>query len=149
MKSMFDVAAREELISRMGRLWESDKASWGKMNASQMVRHCVLWQEWVLHNKRLRRVFLGRLIGGAMLKKEMASEVMRKNNPSSVELIVKDTDIDMEQERRALIGLVRDYGTYVYPAGGFVHPFFGIMTREQIGQFAYKHLDHHLRQFGR
>ena len=30
---------------------------------------------------------------------------------------------------------------------GFVHWFFGKMTREQIGQLVYKHTDHHLRQF--
>jgi len=31
---------------------------------------------------------------------------------------------------------------------GFIHDFFGKMTREEIGILAYKHLDHHLRQFG-
>ncbi|MFZ6013453.1 MAG: hypothetical protein ACOYXT_24130 [Bacteroidota bacterium] len=29
----------------------------------------------------------------------------------------------------------------------FVHDFFGNMTVEEIGYFAYKHNDHHLRQF--
>lgn len=29
----------------------------------------------------------------------------------------------------------------------FMHPFFGKITREQIGYLAYKHDDHHLRQF--
>src|SRR6185503_17810933 len=110
---------------------------------------CVLWQEWVLHNKPLKRVFLGRLLGRMMLKKEMGSEVMRKNNPSSVELIVTDTDIDLDRERQALVGLVRGYGEFADPPGGFVHPFFGSMSREEMGKFAYKHLDHHLRQFGR
>jgi len=149
MKSVFDIDAREELVARIDRLSGSDRALWGKMDVSQMVRHCVLWQEWVLQGKGLKRVLLGRLLGRGMLKKEMGSDIMRKNNPSSVELIVTDTDIDLDRERKALMGLVRGYREYAYPAGGFVHPFFGKMTREQIGQFAYKHLDHHLRQFGR
>jgi hypothetical protein len=29
-----------------------------------------------------------------------------------------------------------------------IHPFFGPMSKQQIGQLAYKHADHHLRQFG-
>lgn len=149
MKTVFDPGVRDELIIRIGGLSASDKALWGKMDVGQMVKHCVLWQEWVLQGKRLKRVFPGRLIGGMLLKKEMSSEVMRKNNPSSVELIVTDKDIDLSWEKEVLVGLVREYGGYVYPAEGFIHPFFGKMTREQIGEFAYKHLDHHLQQFGR
>lgn len=30
----------------------------------------------------------------------------------------------------------------------YLHDFFGKMTREQIGIFAFKLMDHHLRQFG-
>jgi hypothetical protein len=41
---------------------------------------------------------------------------------------------------------VEAYANYSNP--GFVHDFFGKMTDEQIGIFAYKHADHHLRQFG-
>jgi hypothetical protein len=36
------------------------------------------------------------------------------------------------------------------PAEGFwaAHPFFGNMSKTDWGRFAYKHFDHHLRQFG-
>jgi len=30
----------------------------------------------------------------------------------------------------------------------YPHPSFGEFTKEQWGQLEYKHLDHHLRQFG-
>jgi len=30
-----------------------------------------------------------------------------------------------------------------------MHPFFGKMTKEQVGYLAYKHTDHHLWQFNR
>jgi hypothetical protein len=29
----------------------------------------------------------------------------------------------------------------------FIHWFFGKMSKEQLGQFIYKHCDHHLKQF--
>jgi len=41
---------------------------------------------------------------------------------------------------------IEQYADYNNPK--FIHPFFGPMTKEQIGFFAYKHSDHHLRQFG-
>lgn len=149
MKTLFDGAVREELVARIGALSESDRALWGKMSVGQMVRHCVLSQEWFLSGRRLKVKFVGRLIGGLIFKQVMKTERMRKNSPTLTELIVTDTNIDLSRERQALAGLVREYGTYAYPAGGFVHPFFGKMTREQMGYFVYKHLDHHLRQFGR
>jgi len=34
-----------------------------------------------------------------------------------------------------------------YSNDGFIHPFFGKLTKEQAGYMAYKHIDHHLRQF--
>jgi hypothetical protein len=31
---------------------------------------------------------------------------------------------------------------------GLVHPFFGRLSGDEWGRLIYKHLDHHLRQFG-
>jgi len=149
MKTIFDPGVREELIIRIGGLSASDKALWGKMDVGQMVKHCVLSLEWILSGRRLKGSILGRLIGSMIFKKVMKEERMRKNSPTLGELIVTDTGIDLSREREALVGLVRECGTYAYPDGGFIHPFFGLMTREQIGEFVYKHLDHHLQQFGR
>jgi hypothetical protein len=86
MKTIFDRATRDELITRVSALDEKSKPHWGKMNIYQMTRHCTVWDEWILG----------------------------KN----------------------------------YSNEDFIHDFFGKMTKEQIGVFAYKHTDHHLRQFG-
>ncbi|MDZ7606591.1 MAG: DUF1569 domain-containing protein [Cyclobacteriaceae bacterium] len=51
----------------------------------------------------------------------------------------------METGKKKLISQVADYEFLTIE--GIVHPFFGKMSREQIGQLSYKHLDHHLRQF--
>lgn len=148
MKTVFDESFREELIFRIGQLSAGDRALWGKMDVRQMVRHLVLSQEWILQGRRLRRVLVGRLFGRMILKKMLKEELLRRNSPSLAELIVSDANIDLSREKQVLAGLVQGFGAYAYPAGGFVHPFFGKMTREQMGYFVYKHLDHHLRQFG-
>jgi len=49
------------------------------------------------------------------------------------------------QQKKTWIQLISAYEHFSNP--GFIHDFFGTMTTEQIGIFAYKHADHHLRQF--
>ncbi len=55
-------------------------------------------------------------------------------------------DIDFENDKNKWISNLDKYATY--NTSEFVHPFFRKMTKEQVGLLAYKHADHHLRQFG-
>ena len=148
MKSVLDQSTRDELIRRIGSLTEHQVSAWGNMNVYQMLRHCVLWDEMVLRNKKYRRVFIGWLLGKFMLRKELKdNSPMRKNNPSIPELIIHETNGNISAEKAKWIALINEYAHYSVSDLGFVHPFFGAMTREQVGYFAYKHSDHHLRQF--
>lgn len=145
MKSVLDATTREELIQRINTINENSKAQWGKMNAYQMLKHCSLWDEMVHNNKMGKRVFIGRLIGRMALKSVLKDETpLDKNSPTLSELIIKENG-DIAAEKAKWISLIRQYEKYSHHH--FVQPFFGKMTREQIGRFAYKHTDHHLRQF--
>ena len=48
MKTVFDLATREELIQRISLLNQDSKPVWGKMNVYQMTKHNTIWNEWVL-----------------------------------------------------------------------------------------------------
>jgi len=52
---------------------------------------------------------------------------------------------DLDKETMKWISMIEGYEQFSH--FGFIHPFFGKMTKEQIGYFVYKHTDHHLRQF--
>ena len=148
MNTVFDKSTRDALIHRINALNKDSKAQWGKMNVHQMVKHCTLWEEMVHYNKKYKRPFIGILFGKMFLKNELKDgSLMRKNNPSIPELIVKDVKGSIESEKMKWISLIKGYEQYSLPDFSFVHPFFGKMTREQIGYFVYKHNDHHLRQF--
>ena len=148
MHTVFEESTREKLISRINALNENSTAQWGKMNVYQMLRHCTLWDEMILRNKKYKRVFIGLFLGKFFLKKEMRDDSpMRQNNPTIPELKIKETNGDIESEKRKWISLINEYSVYSFPDYSFVHPFFGKMTKEQIGYHAYKHTDHHLRQF--
>ena len=147
MKTVLDQATREELITRVKTLTESSKPQWGKMNIYQTLKHSILADEMYLGKKHYDRVFLGRLLGKIMLKKMLKDETpMQRNAPTSPLFIISEVNGDVAAEREKWISVINQYEHFNNEE--FVHWFFGKMTKEQVGQFAYKHIDHHLRQFG-
>ena len=146
MKTVFDKTTRDELIGRINALSENSTAAWGKMNIYQALKHCTLWDEWMQSDKTNKQVFIGRLFGRMALKKVLRDEApLAHSTPTLPELRIKETTGDIESEKQRWVGLINNYIHFSNPA--FVHSFFGKMTKEQVGQMAYKHADHHLRQF--
>ncbi len=146
MKTVFDKTTRDELITRINTLNENSKAQWGEMNIYQMLKHCTLWQEWILGRKKYKRAFIGRFFGKMALKNVVKDESpMMRNAVTIPEFKIKETNGDVPSERKKWIALTEEFAHFSNP--GFVHSFFGKMTKEEIGYHAYKHIDHHLRQF--
>jgi hypothetical protein len=144
MKTMFDKSTRDEVIARIDMLTENSGPGWGKMNVYQMLKHCTLWEEMALGKKHFKRIFLGRIFGKLAKKDLMRDVPMRRNSGTIPELRISGTG-DVNLEKKKWIGLIEEYTEFSNP--GFIHPFAGKMTEEEIGQMAYKHADHHLRQF--
>lgn len=146
MKTVFDKTTRLELIARINKINENYTAQWGKMNVFQMLKHCTLWDEWMNSNKKNKQVFIGRLFGKLALNIALKDEKpLRRNSPTSSEFIIKEKSGNLEFEKQKWIKLIEGYENFHNP--NFVHIFFGKMSKEQIGYLAYKHSDHHLRQF--
>ncbi|TFF40746.1 DUF1569 domain-containing protein [Mucilaginibacter psychrotolerans] len=146
MKTTLDKATRDGLIKRVSSVHEHSPAQWGKMNAYQMIKHLRRWEELANGTLQAKRIFIGRIIGKLILKAVLKDEEpIRRNSPSAPETIVQDASGDIAAEKAKFMELV-NYNA-ANPIHGFVHPFFGKMTHQQIGQLAYKHIDHHLRQF--
>jgi len=146
MKSVFDKSTRDELIARINILNENSKAQWGKMNIYQMLKHCVLCEEMYLGRKKYKRAFIGRVFGRIGLRDILKDErPLQKNAPTSAAFKITEGTGDVLAEKARWMQLMNEYAQYTNY--DFVHWFFGKMTREQVGYFAYKHTDHHLRQF--
>lgn len=147
MKTIFDPNVREELITRIGSLGPRNTAQWGKMNLFQMMRHCTVWNDWILgkNSQTYRQEFLGWLFGKMALKGLVKDETPIKRNMPAGSFVIKETLGNTENEKKIWIEQVTAYENYSNP--DFIHDFFGKMKREEIGVFVYKHMDHHLRQF--
>jgi hypothetical protein len=147
MKSIFESATTKELENRINSLSPQHSAQWGKMNVFQMVKHCTLCDDMMQGKIKVKRVFLGRLIGPMLLKKALKdTSAFTKNSPTSPLLKTDNESGDIEQQKKEWLGRIAQYAHF--PDAKFVHPFFGPMTKAQVGMFVYKHIDHHLRQFG-
>ena len=149
MKTVFDAACVDELQHRLARLEAGNVRHWGKMNAAQMLAHCSKGVEMAAGELCPERVLIGRMIGRLMKRAVLGDDKpMRRDSPTSKELLVADSP-DFEAEKARLSSLI---GRFVEagPAGCTSHPhaFFGPLNPDEWGILMYKHLDHHLRQFG-
>lgn len=147
--NLFEAATAQAVEGRVASLSPESKREWGTMTAAQTAAHCSLALEMAMGDKNPPRVFIGRILGPVVKKLALGNdEPMRKNSPTAPSLIVSD-DHDLEAEKVRLIGLI-DRFSKGGPAVCTKHPhaFFGRLTPEQWAELMYKHLDHHLRQFG-
>lgn len=146
MKTIFDTKNVAALVNRINTLQSTSQAQWGKMDAYQMLKHCTLSEEMFQGKKLYKRLFIGKLFGGMAIKGILKNEdPIKKNQPTHPEMKITGTG-NFENERTKWIELLQAYATFSNHQ--FIHPFFGKMTTEQIGNYIYKHTDHHLRQFG-
>lgn len=150
MKNLFDATVVNEVNTRLGKLGPESERQWGKMTVPQMLAHCSLSMQWALgevvpEKGPLPVRVMGRLVKPLVFRND---DPMRKNSPTAKSLLVTD-ERDLVKERERLSGLIDKFAAE--GAAGCTknpHSFFGKMTPEEWAILMYKHLDHHLRQFG-
>jgi hypothetical protein len=148
MKSLFELETSKEMLKRVENITPASVRLWGKMDVSQMLAHCGNALDMASGNINPKRVFIGRIIGPMIKSKYSDESQFSKSSPTSEEIKpVGQKDFLKEKER--LVNLVQQF-TKAGEAGitKQPHPFFGPLSAEEWGKGMYKHLDHHLRQFG-
>ena len=147
METIFNQKTVDGLTDRINQLKTTNNAQWGKMNAYQMLKHCTLSEEMFQGKRQYKRLFMGKLFGRMALNGILKDDKpMKKNQPTHPEFKIKGNG-NFETEKAKWIDLLNGYNGFSNT--NFVHPFFGKMTKEEIGKYIFKHIDHHLRQFGK
>jgi len=150
MKHLYETTEVKEMKDRIWRLRPDSEQLWGTMNAPQAVAHCAVGMEIALGERIPSKLafpirILGRIIKPLALGNDTP---MRRNSPTAPEFLIKDEhDLRTEQER--LCALIDRFAA-AGPERCTRHPhsFFGPLTPAEWSELMYKHLDHHLRQFG-
>lgn len=147
MENIFSAADNATLLERISKLNPQSTPLWGKMNVSQMVKHCQKPLHVADGTLSLKRSLIGFLFGKMAKKGFIKNPELKKNMPTAPEFKITNTP-EFQQEWQVLHDLVKTFGN-IGPAVivNKTHPFFGTMDEEEWGILQYKHLDHHLRQF--
>ena len=148
MKSLYEADAVNEIINRIDTLTPATQRKWGKMQVAQMLAHCSAALDVAAGNKFPPRMFIGKLLGSFMRTSFSNEKPFPKNSPTDKSFMVVD-EREFMNEKALLIDLIKQFSD-----GGEAqctthpHSFFGKLTPQEWSKGMYKHLDHHLRQFG-
>ena len=149
MKSLFDPEAFQEVKDRINAIPDEGTPQWGAMNAGQMFRHCQTPFD-IINGTVVFSVKIGifkRLIF-KMMKPMMYNDRLWKQSVPTPREFVVDYKVNPSEERQKLISKIEQFHERKNQEDWDPHPVFGKFSREQWGKMNYKHLDHHLRQFG-
>lgn len=146
MKSLFTDDGFQEITSRLDKLNENAERKWGKMTSGQMAHHCQTPLNIILEKKdyNLKPNWLVNLL----FKKSMYSDKPWRKNIPTPPAFKEIKARDFTKEKAALQALLTEFNTQRSRENWEPHPSFGALTKEQWGKMQYKHLNHHLTQFG-
>ena len=148
--SLFDEQKRGIIIERIGNLHPDRQADWGKMNCHQAICHLtdqlrgamgeLQWKD----QKSLLKKTLVKVLAVYVIS-------VPKNVPTMPE-VDQEKDgtkpTDFESDRVTLIAYIEKFAGTPDDFPWSPHAAFGTMNRNQWNRLTYKHLDHHLKQFG-
>lgn len=146
MDSIFDKADNAKIIARINSLTPESQSLWGKMTVDQMLKHTNEALIIAFGEKELKINFLMRLLG-RILKNKILNSDFKKNSPTAPEIIFKGK-YNFEVSKKELINNFSRFDKGHESIKVTNHPFWGKMTLEEWDKLMWKHIDHHLRQFG-
>ena len=145
--NLFEPSSVAEVLFRLNNITAATPAQWGKMNAAQMMAHCQAPFQTYFGEKKLKRVLISYLFGKMAKKKLMGTQPWARNLPTAPQFKIND-EREFAAEKRKLVDYINRFATEGYTITATVHPFFGKLSSQEWAVLAYKHLDHHLKQFG-
>ncbi len=148
MKTLYDPSSLQEILGRIEKITIQNRKEWGNMDVAQMLAHAGNALEMAMGKINPPRALIGKLIGGFLKTMYTDEKPFSRDSPTSEDIKVTGPR-DFSLEKARLLTLAKQFsvageaGCTTHP-----HPFFGKLTPAQWSRGMFKHLDHHLRQFG-
>lgn len=144
--TLFHAASRQEIQQRLAKLVPDRAPQWGKLTAPRMVAHLadsmrMTFGELEVAPKKVPVRF--------PIIKQLAIYVLPwpHSTPTAPELVAR-APAAWNGEIVTLSALVEKFSTRSPRDKWPRHPAFGAMSGRAWGVLAYRHCDHHFRQFG-
>jgi hypothetical protein len=116
------------------------------MDVAQMLAHVQQPIEVAYGKRELKGHWLLKLIGPLFKTKLYNGQPYKQGLPTDRSYVMTGTVKDFEKEKQQLLELIDRFQDANLTDAR--HPVFGVFTKEQWSLATWKHLDHHLRQFG-
>jgi hypothetical protein len=146
MKSLWNDADRNEILMRIDRVADGAPARWGTLSADRMLAH--LGESMKMANGEVRPKPKKLPIRFFPLKQLILYVLpFPKGAPTAPELLAgaaAPVTALAPALRQQIDSFASKAGLKSWPE----HPAFGHLTKRDWGVLTYRHLDHHLRQFG-
>lgn len=149
MKNIFKLEEANSVIERINHLNVNSPAVWGTMNAGQMLAHCNVTYDMDFTDKYSKAKGLKKLMLKLFVKSIVVSnKPYSKNSRTAPQFVITDKR-EFDSEKTKLVNYIKkvqELGESHYN-GRESHSFGNLNVNEWNNMF-YKHLDHHLKQFG-
>jgi hypothetical protein len=145
MPTLLDPHDRAATLARLRRLTPATEARWGRFDAPRMLCHLADQLRVALGEIPTR--FTGNFLSRTLVR-WLVIYVPFQPPPGKIETapeMLTSCPAGWTDDLQELEALIERTGRGEARA---MHPFFGRLSPEAWGRLAWKHLDHHLRQFG-
>lgn len=149
LPNIFTAGVADLIIDRINNLKPSSHANWGKMKVSQMLAHCNVTYEMTFENIHPKPNAFLKFILKMIVKNRVVTELPYQHNGKTALAFIIKGDRDFENEKKRLINYIsktKELGEKYFD-NRESHSF-GKLSKTEWSNMFYKHLDHHLTQFG-
>lgn len=148
MENLFTTEGNQKIVDRINKLQSTSTSQWGKMTVDQMMSHCIAPLDIVFGDLHLKMNPIMAFFGRTFIRKQVLSDKEFKKDSPTATLFIRTGNYNFDDTKSELMEKVKKFTQGPQVIKTNKHPFFGTMTNEEWNKIQWKHLDHHLRQFG-
>lgn len=149
LPNIFAAEVNTAILQRINHLTPATKPNWGKMSVAQMLAHCNVTYEMIYENKHPKPNAFLKFILKTFIKKKVVDETPYSQNGKTAPqfLITETKDFEVEKQRLVkYINRTQQLGENHFDT--LESNSFGTLTKTEWNNMLFKHLNHHLAQFG-
>ena len=147
-RSLRHPGGRRSILDRLARLTPEHPRHWGRMEPAQLLPHLATGLRMALGERTLEGPPPGAICGAIFRFLAIYCLPWPKGKIQAPPGAFSTPSLGWERDREVVVELVDRFATASPDTLGASHPMFGRMSPRDWDVLQYRHLDHHLRQFG-
>lgn len=147
-RSLYDPAGRRSILERLTALTPDCRRGWGKMDPAQLLPHLASGLRMALGERKVEGRTPGRVRGAIWRYLAIHRLPWPEGRIQAPPGAFSTPSAGWARDRDILLELIERFAAAPPDALAQTHPTFGRMRPHDWDVLQYRHLDHHLRQFG-